>query len=176
MATSSLPGPTDPGLIALLAEIQTSNQAMIPCLDALKRRTAQQGPQEAVNAAVDQVLQSLTGTLAPNPTVPVDIHVPDKIRQKILQDEFVDFAILLQRQKGDVVYTLAVDSQSGQPNLVFIFIMCSCKIFETFSTAIQWMAHHKQGVQHMTHILDDFFMVSQPVSKKRLVKISGYVL
>ena len=31
----------------------------------------------------------------------------------------------------------------------------SCKIFETFSTAIQWMAHHKQGVQHMTHILDD---------------------
>ena len=50
--------------------------------------------------------------------IPVDIHVPDKIRQKILQDEFVDFAILLQRQKGDMVYNLAVDSQSGQPNLV----------------------------------------------------------
>ena len=64
------------------------------------------------------MLQSLTGTLAPNPTVPVDIHVPDKICQKILQDEFVDFAILQQRQKGDMVYTLAVDSQSGQPNLV----------------------------------------------------------
>ena len=117
-ATSSPPGPTDPGLIALLTEIQTSNQAMIQRLDALDRRTAQQGPQEAVNAAVDQVLQSLTGTLAPNPTVPVDIHVPDKIHQKILQDEFVDFAIQLQRQKGDMVYILAVDSQSGQPNLV----------------------------------------------------------
>ena len=118
VATSSPPGPTDPGLIALLAEIQTLNQAMIQRLDALEGRTAQQGPQEAVNAAVDQVLQSLTGTLAPNPTVPVDIHVPDKIRQKTLQDEFVDFAILLQRQKGDMVYTLAVDSQSGQPNMV----------------------------------------------------------
>ena len=41
----------DPGLIALLAEIQTSNQAMIQCLDALEGRTAQKGPQEAVNAA-----------------------------------------------------------------------------------------------------------------------------
>ena len=48
----------------------------------------------------------------------MDIQVPDKIRQKILQDEFVDFAILLQRQKGDMVYTLAVDSQSEQPNFV----------------------------------------------------------
>ena len=64
------------------------------------------------------MLQSLTGTLAPNPTVPVDLHVPDKICQKILQDEFVDFAILLQQQKGDMVYILAVDSQSGQPNLM----------------------------------------------------------
>ena len=89
--------------------MQTSNQAMIQRRDALEGRTAQ-GPQEAVNAAVNQVLQSLTGTLAPNPTVPVDIHVPDKIRQKILQDEFVDFVNLLQRQKGDMVYTLAVDS------------------------------------------------------------------
>ena len=41
----------------------------------------------------------------------------------------------------------------------------ACKIFETFSTAIQWMAHHKQGVQHMTHMLDDFFMVSPTVSQ-----------
>ena len=51
VATSSPPGPTNPGLIALLAEIQTSNQAMIQRLDALEGRTAQQGPQEAVNAA-----------------------------------------------------------------------------------------------------------------------------
>ena len=70
-ATSSPLGPTGPGLIALLTEMQTSN------LDALEGRTAQ-GPQDAVSAAVDQVLQSLTGTLTPNPTVPVDIHVPDK--------------------------------------------------------------------------------------------------
>ena len=60
-ATSSPPGPTDPGLIALLTEIQTSNQAMIQRLDALEGQTTQQGPQEAVNAAVDQVLQSITG-------------------------------------------------------------------------------------------------------------------
>ena len=71
------------------------------------------------------MLQSLTGTLAPNPTVPVDIHVPDKIRHKIVQDEFVDFAILLQRQKGDMVYTLAVDSQSGQPN----FVLAPCLLY-----------------------------------------------
>ena len=46
-------------------------------------------------------------------------------------------------------------------NGVFIFV----QIFKTFSTAIQWMAHHKQGVQHMTHILDDFFTVSPIVSQ-----------
>ena len=60
-ATSSPPGPTDPGLIALLTEIQTSKQVMIHRLDALEGQTTQQGPQEAVNAAVDQVLQSITG-------------------------------------------------------------------------------------------------------------------
>lgn len=35
-----------------------------------------------------------------------------------MQDEFVNFAILLQRQQGDTVYTLTVDNQSGQPNFV----------------------------------------------------------
>ena len=41
----------------------------------------------------------------------------------------------------------------------FCFVECLpmecsslCKLFERFSTAVQWMAQHKQGGQHMTHM------------------------
>ena len=41
-----------------------------------------------------------------------------------------------------------------------------CKIFKIFSTAIQWMAQYKQGMQHMTQIVDLlFFLVSATVSQ-----------
>ena len=32
----------------------------------------------------------------------------------------------------------------------------SCKIFETFSSALEWAARHKLGATKATHILDDF--------------------
>lgn len=35
----------------------------------------------------------------------------------------------------------------------------SCKIFEEFSTAIEWIAHNKLGIAHVVHILDDFLFI-----------------
>ncbi|XP_062586589.1 uncharacterized protein LOC134248181 isoform X1 [Saccostrea cucullata] len=35
----------------------------------------------------------------------------------------------------------------------------SCSIFETFSTALQWIACNKFGVPNMLHILDDFLFI-----------------
>ena len=40
----------------------------------------------------------------------------------------------------------------------------SCQLFEQFSTALQWVAQHKQGIAAMTHMLDDFFFVNKSVS------------
>lgn len=36
----------------------------------------------------------------------------------------------------------------------------SCRIFETFSCALEWVAGKKLGIHRMTHILDDFFIVN----------------
>lgn len=35
----------------------------------------------------------------------------------------------------------------------------SCKIFEEFSTAIEWIAQNKLGITHVVHILDDFLFI-----------------
>jgi hypothetical protein len=40
----------------------------------------------------------------------------------------------------------------------------SCKIFETFSTALQWVMENVYHVSGMSHILDDFFFVGPPDS------------
>ena len=37
----------------------------------------------------------------------------------------------------------------------------SCKIFETFSTALQWICQNKLGIRVMVHVLDDFLFVHQ---------------
>jgi hypothetical protein len=37
----------------------------------------------------------------------------------------------------------------------------SCKIFEALSTALQWIAIHKLGIAHISHILDDFLLLDQ---------------
>ncbi len=36
----------------------------------------------------------------------------------------------------------------------------SCKKFEIFSTSIEWIAHHKLGINELLHLLDDFIFVS----------------
>ena len=36
----------------------------------------------------------------------------------------------------------------------------SCKTFETFSTAVEWIARHKQKIDKILHLLDDFLFVS----------------
>ena len=35
----------------------------------------------------------------------------------------------------------------------------SCKIFETFSTSLEWIAKNKLGIPHIIHILDDFLII-----------------
>jgi hypothetical protein len=40
----------------------------------------------------------------------------------------------------------------------------SCKIFETFSSAILWILRHKFGVTSATKILDDFFFTGRSES------------
>ena len=41
----------------------------------------------------------------------------------------------------------------------------SCKIFETFSTALEWVAKCKLGCNHVTHILDDFLECKQALDR-----------
>ena len=36
----------------------------------------------------------------------------------------------------------------------------SCKTFEVFSTALQWIAQHKLDIDYILHLLDDFLLVS----------------
>ena len=40
----------------------------------------------------------------------------------------------------------------------------SCKIFEEFSTAIEWIARNKLGITHVVHILDDFLFIENSKS------------
>lgn len=40
----------------------------------------------------------------------------------------------------------------------------SCKLFEDFSTALQWIAQNKLAIRDIIHILDDFLIVSQSFS------------
>ena len=35
----------------------------------------------------------------------------------------------------------------------------SCKTFETFSTAVEWIAQHKLGIANLIHLLDDFLLI-----------------
>lgn len=48
----------------------------------------------------------------------------------------------------------------------------ACQIFETFSTALEWMALNKLGCSHVVHILDDFLFleVSQTRASRALNK------
>lgn len=40
----------------------------------------------------------------------------------------------------------------------------SCKHFEELSTAIEWIAVNKLGIQAMVHVLDDFLLLEQSKS------------
>lgn len=47
----------------------------------------------------------------------------------------------------------------------------SCKIFEEFSTAVEWIAYNKLGIAHVVHIFDDFFFIKN--SKQLTMQVSG---
>ena len=40
-------------------------------------------------------------------------------------------------------------------------LSASCQLFERLSTALEWYAKHKLGIQHVIHILDDFLFIHQ---------------
>ena len=37
----------------------------------------------------------------------------------------------------------------------------SCRIFEEFSSSLEWIARHKLGVENIIHTLDDFLIINQ---------------
>lgn len=37
----------------------------------------------------------------------------------------------------------------------------SCRIFEEFSSSLEWIARHKLGIENIIHILDDFLIIDQ---------------
>ena len=37
----------------------------------------------------------------------------------------------------------------------------SCHTFECFSTALEWVAQNKLGIQYILHILDDFLIIAR---------------
>ena len=41
----------------------------------------------------------------------------------------------------------------------------SCSIFETFSTALEWIAMNKLGVTKVVHIIDDFLFLATSHAK-----------
>ena len=41
----------------------------------------------------------------------------------------------------------------------------SCSIFETFSSALEWVAKQKLGVTGMVHVVDDFLILSESFDK-----------
>lgn len=47
----------------------------------------------------------------------------------------------------------------------------SCRIFESFSTALEWIGRHKGGLSHLHHVLDDFMMVSKAELAERQLRI-----
>ena len=114
----------------------------------------------------------------------------DSINDFISQDNTrvnyasVEDAIKLVKQAGRCAYMAKTDIKSAfrlipihkadhplfcfQWQEVFYYDVClqmgcsaSCKIFETFSTALEWIAKDKLEISFMTHILDDFFLVNE---------------
>ena len=41
----------------------------------------------------------------------------------------------------------------------------SCAIFESFSTAVEWVAEHKLGLTKVIHVLDDFLVLAESKEK-----------
>ena len=41
----------------------------------------------------------------------------------------------------------------------------SCRIFQEFSASLEWIAGHKHGVQNIIHILNDFLINDQSLSR-----------
>ena len=51
----------------------------------------------------------------------------------------------------------------------------SCRIFETFSCALQWVAKHKLNITDITHILDDFIFVGPPNSSLTMHNLQSFL-
>ncbi|XP_070183265.1 uncharacterized protein [Littorina saxatilis] len=107
--------------LAARMEAVEKAQAAPTAMDGSPAGVAQPGPSNSeqhqdtvVHNVLSTVLRRVTGE--PGVThVPVDLHIPDKLKHAIWQGQFVEFADLL-HQDADPEYTLSVDT-SGQPSL-----------------------------------------------------------
>ena len=51
----------------------------------------------------------------------------------------------------------------------------SCAIFESFSSALEWVAKYKYNIKHIVHILDDFLILDPPFNNKCNEKLSIFL-
>ena len=51
----------------------------------------------------------------------------------------------------------------------------SCAIFEAFSSALEWVAKHKLGIQYIIHILDDFLIFNPPASGQCNIFLNKFI-
>ena len=95
----------------------------------------------------------------------------------------IDDAIKLIKEVGQGCYLAQTDIKSAFRNIPirpedypllgmtwqeqFYFDKCmpmgcssSCRTFEWFSTALEWVAQNKLGIQYILHILDDFLIIA----------------
>ena len=81
--------------------------------------------------------------------LPIDSQVSTKIKEKFWNEQFVDFGVLFSNPGQDKYYPLLGMKWRG----LYYYDRCmptgcssSCKTFEVFSTAIEWIAQHKFDV------------------------------
>ena len=117
--------------------------------------------------------------------VSVNDHIPDEVVK--VRYQTIDTAIHLIKTAGKGAFLAKTDVSEAfrimpvrpdQYNLFgmrwkgqFYFDKClpmgcrsSCKIFECFSSALQWIAQQKLKVKHVSHVLDDFLFIDRSVA------------
>ena len=91
--------------------------------------------------------------------LPIDSQVSTKIKEKVWNEEFIDFGVLLNNQ-GQNKYYPKWRGLYYYDRCLPMGCSSSCKTFEAFNTAIEWIARHKFDVDELLDLLDDFLFVS----------------
>ena len=125
----------------------------------------------------------------------VNDHIPDEVAKVTYQT--IDTAIMLIKSVGRGAFLAKTDVSEAfrimpvhpdQYHLLgmkwrglFYFDRClpmgcrsSCRIFERFSSALQWIAEQKLEVCHVSHVLDDFLFIDSSYAGCRGA-LSGFI-